>query len=452
MRHFNLLINTRWLATVLLLLSFCIGQMRGASFSTTYGYSDKGTTWTLTNCTDQSTYWQCPTGTGATTSVANISNIFKDKYITSDITITINHATYGSGTNPSEQSFQIYTSSSCAVRVNATQSGDLATKDSYKNVVYTISAADAAYLGNDLSILITKPGKTIRLKSITVAFSYSAASTYTVTWKNNGTTHASTSVTQGRKATFPTTPTSCDGTSTTFYGWSTTDWTGKLDDVSAKTIYTTPETMPAPTANTTYYAVFGVPGAETSATFTASDISSTPVTSNALEWKHTASGALLHLSGGQRYTSGSPNTFSVTPGSTNYIVVAGVYITKVVAACTSTTYRFTAASDGTFTNPSSSNYQTAGVNGFEVKMYAGNGSNQARATTITVYYKPFSAYLTKCASCDADPTIGAASLNGSFFWTPNFCPLVPDKYRSKAIFSYLHYVKDRLSDFSDQVL
>ncbi len=419
MQNSNFFTKTRWLVTIILLLSFGLPRAWSASFSTSYGYSDMGTsagkTWNLTNYTDRSTFWQCPTGSGVTTSVATIPNVFKDKYITSDVTITINHATYGSGTNPSEPTFQIYTSS-CGVRIPAAQSGTLATNDSYKNVVYTISAAETAYLGNDLNILITKPGKTIRLKSITVAYTYSDASTYTITWSNDGSTYTTTNVTQGRKVTFPAAPSSCDGTSTTFYGWSTAEWSGKLDDISSKTVYTSPETMPVPTANTTYYAVFGLPGSETTATFTASDISATPATSNTLEWKHTATGALLHLSGGQRYT-GSPNTFSVAPGSTNYAVVSGVYMTKVVAACTSTTYRLTASSAGTFSNPSSSNYQAAGINGFEVKLYAGNGANQARITTLTVYYKPFSALLTNCgAGCDK-PT---ALTKGSIFLATHF--------------------------------
>ena len=78
-----------------------------------------------------------------------------------------------------------------------------------------------------------------------------------------------------------------------------------------------------------------------------------------------------------------------------------------------------------------------------------NASGTGKVDDIKIYDNlPVAA----AVDCEATPTVGAASLNGSFFWTPNFCPLVPDKYRSKAIFSYLHYVKDRLSDFSDQVL
>lgn len=79
---------------------------------------------------------------------------------------------------------------------------------------------------------------------------------YTVTWKNNGSEYTTTSVASGQKPTFPSNPTSCDGTSTTFYGWSTSEWSGKIDDISAKTIYTSAASMPTVSGAVTYYAVF----------------------------------------------------------------------------------------------------------------------------------------------------------------------------------------------------
>lgn len=79
---------------------------------------------------------------------------------------------------------------------------------------------------------------------------------YTVTWKNNGSEYTTTSVASGQKPTFPSNPSSCDGTSTTFYGWSTSEWSGKIDDISAKTIYTSAASMPTVSGAITYYAVF----------------------------------------------------------------------------------------------------------------------------------------------------------------------------------------------------
>ena len=81
--------------------------------------------------------------------------------------------------------------------------------------------------------------------------------TYTVTWSNNGATFTTTQVYSGEKPTLPANPTNCDATSNTFYGWSTAEWSGAIDDISAKTIYTDASAMPAVTGNgTVYYAVF----------------------------------------------------------------------------------------------------------------------------------------------------------------------------------------------------
>lgn len=79
---------------------------------------------------------------------------------------------------------------------------------------------------------------------------------YTVTWKNNGSEYTTKSVASGQKPTFPSNPSSCDGTSTTFVGWTATPWSGKLDDVSDKTIYTSGSAMPNVSGPVTYHAVF----------------------------------------------------------------------------------------------------------------------------------------------------------------------------------------------------
>lgn len=79
---------------------------------------------------------------------------------------------------------------------------------------------------------------------------------YTVTWNNNGSQYTTTSVASGSRPVFPDAPSSCDGTSTTFYGWTASPWSGKLDDVSAKTIYTSGSAMPNVSGPVTYHAVF----------------------------------------------------------------------------------------------------------------------------------------------------------------------------------------------------
>ena len=139
-------------------------------FSQTYSYGDL-TAWSLTEYTDKSSYYLIPKGDNP--SVATISGIFTDKTIQSDVVITLNVATFGSGTNPSASTFSIYADSDLKTSVTATQSGTLPTSSSYTNVVYTVNKENATAFSSDLAIKITKPGKQIRLKSIKIEFSYS---------------------------------------------------------------------------------------------------------------------------------------------------------------------------------------------------------------------------------------------------------------------------------------
>lgn len=78
---------------------------------------------------------------------------------------------------------------------------------------------------------------------------------YTVTWNNHGLISTS-QVYEGEKPVFPETPTSCDATSTTFIGWATENWTGKLADLAGKTVYTSAAEMPEVTGPVEYFAVF----------------------------------------------------------------------------------------------------------------------------------------------------------------------------------------------------
>ena len=145
-----------------------------SSFSQTYTYSNQGSTWTLSNCTDQNNYWLCPAS--GTTSVALFPDVFEGKNVASNVTITINSATYGSGTNPSASTYKIYNSEACSTQVTASQSGTLPSSSSYTDVIYTVAQSEASAIFNDdLAILITKPGKQIRIKSVTISFSYTLA-------------------------------------------------------------------------------------------------------------------------------------------------------------------------------------------------------------------------------------------------------------------------------------
>lgn len=166
----------RFIALLTMLCNIGVGQVWGETFNESYAYADKGSTWNLTECTDKSSYWLVPSGNNP--SVASIDGLFEGKTITSDVKITIKHATFGSGSNPSESTFTVYNSSSCSVVVESTKSGSLASSSDYANVIYTVAKKTAvASLTNDLAIKITKPGRQIRLQSITVEFEYTTGGT-----------------------------------------------------------------------------------------------------------------------------------------------------------------------------------------------------------------------------------------------------------------------------------
>ena len=138
-------------------------------FSKTYSYGSND--WSLTNYTDNKSYYLVPSENNS--SVATISGIFTNKTIQSDVVIKLNVATYGNGDNPSESTFSIYADSECQTSVIATQSGTLPTSKTYTDAVYTVAKEEATAFSSDVAIKITKPGKQIRLKSITIEFSYS---------------------------------------------------------------------------------------------------------------------------------------------------------------------------------------------------------------------------------------------------------------------------------------
>ena len=147
------------------------GGDTGNSFNSTYSYGSLDG-WSLSNYTDKSSYYLVPAE--GTESVAVISGIFNGKTIASDVVITLNVATFGSGDNPTASTFSIYSDSDCTVSVTSAQSGTLPTSSSYTTAVYTVAKTDAAAFTKDLAIKVTRAdgSRQIRLKSINVKFSY----------------------------------------------------------------------------------------------------------------------------------------------------------------------------------------------------------------------------------------------------------------------------------------
>ena len=256
----NQLLNLKMIALMCLMMVLGGGaNVWAESFSKTYshGLSD----WQLTNYEDNSPYYLVPKS--GTESVATIPGIFQGKIINSDVVITIKCATYGNGTNPKASTFTVFNSSGCGTAVKSTQSGQLPTSSTYTDVVYTIKSTDVSLLTNDLAIKITKPGKLIRLKSISVKFSFeSNANSYSVAWNVNGKAYTegtpTTKVYEGNKVTtLPTTPEDINGK--VFVGWTNTEIAAEQNNAPS-VLFTSADGAPVVSNNITYYAVFAKAG------------------------------------------------------------------------------------------------------------------------------------------------------------------------------------------------
>ena len=130
----------------------------------------------------------------------------------------------------------------------------------YASPAYTVTSGTATVAQSGNAFTVTPSS------DCTVRINFEAIPHYTVTWDNNGSTSTS-QVLEGNKPVFPATPDACDATSTTFIGWATEAWSGKLATPSV-TVYTSASAMPAVSAAVTYYAVFAKAGGSASNLFT----------------------------------------------------------------------------------------------------------------------------------------------------------------------------------------
>lgn len=123
-------------------------------------------------------------------------------------------------------------------------------------VTYTPTTAGSHGNVNTIYINITSTNAT------TKNMAPSGIGQWEVTWTANGVSDT-TLVSDNTKPTFPSTPSSCDATSTTFIGWTKTPWTGKqpqsyIDGLTGDdVVHTSNSTMSNVIANgTEYHAVF----------------------------------------------------------------------------------------------------------------------------------------------------------------------------------------------------
>lgn len=241
-----------------------------------------------------------------TSSTGTLPKLYKKVTAAYTITATSNNDSYGT------------------VSVNGTTI-TATPKDGYRvksgDAGYTVTSGTADVTNNGDNTFSVTPSS-----NCTITINFEAIPKYTVTWNVNGEVYETTQVTEGSKPTFPATPSSCDATSNTFYGWATATWDGKIDNIIGKTIYTSANDMPAVNGAVTYYAVFATKGA----------------------------------SGGTAFDGTSGGDFKIyalVEGEKKYLQGTGSKISPVDEA-QATEYTFTKISDGVFSIKTGTTYLT----------------------------------------------------------------------------------------------
>lgn len=225
------------------------------------------------------------------------------------------------GSSQSTKTISITGTNLTAGTLTISATGGYSVTPTSKSVSGTLSATTLTVTPPSTATTGAKNGKvTISggglASAVEVNLSMTVNAASTVTWMNNGSEYTTTLVENGQKPTFPSNPSSCDGTSTTFYGWSTSEWSGKIDDISAKTIYTSAASMPTVSGAITYYAVFCKGGANGSISITSNDLKSGLGSSY-------GSGSFTKTISGSNYTF---NTYACVQGSTFQMRAADAYI------------------------------------------------------------------------------------------------------------------------------
>ena len=216
-------------------------------------------------------YYFCEVSSGACAETTNISAITVN---TPTITVSETARAFGdrkvSG-GPYEMTFTVSGSNlakdqGIGLAITGTNAGMFAIKNNVTSITQTTAGAVAE---TTVTVQYSPTGAGSHSATLTLSSTSATSKTvaltgtgkWEVTWNVNG--GATTSlVANGTKPTLPSpAPSSCDLTSTTFIGWATSSWSGKLDDVSDKTIHADNSTMSNITANgTTFYAVFAKAG------------------------------------------------------------------------------------------------------------------------------------------------------------------------------------------------
>jgi hypothetical protein len=338
------------------------------------------------------------------------------------------------GSSPGTKTISITGSNLTAGTLTISATGGYSVTPTSKSVSGTLSATTLTVTPPSTSTIGAKNGKvTISggglASDVEVNLSMTVNAASTVTWMNNGSEYTTTLVANGSKPEFPDNPTSCDGTSTTFVGWTPTPWSGKLDDVSAKTIYTSGAAMPNVSGPVTYHAVFAKWTANTYKKGTKADLTDgqtvlivNPYNSYAMSSNTGSSSGRLAavsvtISAGKITKNDATLVWTVETSSSNYKFKQG---TKYLWANISNNQLYASSSyeDAWSVTAQSSHYIIHNVSvSKDLQYYNSNFSTYNTGTNeayqMDFYIPDYSQYLTTC--CTALGTI-----NGSFLLTPLF--------------------------------
>lgn len=244
---------------------------------------------------------------------------------------------------------------------------------------------------------------------------------YTITWVVNNNTetpyHTSTVLSGSTIDQLPTPPADdlfadCDVNA--FVGWSTDNIGLEPDPTAPTDLFKTPSEaqskIGAINGDKKFYAVYASE-VEQIATFEADGLNGLSANST-LKWTHDNSGISLAISAGQRYT-GSPKTFTITDGTSNYCEIVapeGKSLKKAVVSITESDYKVNSVSSPWSLSTSNTTQTiTTSTNATDLKMYA-TSSYQIRITQVDVTYTTYSNYITRCIALP-DPVWGGATID-----------------------------------------
>lgn len=244
--------------------------------------------------------------------------------------------------------------------------------------------------------------------------------------------------------TLPTAPTSamCDG-SKKFVGWTTSSYSHATD--APTTLFSTEAEAPNVTDNVTYYAVYASESSDKTATFSAADLDGLTEDDDYWIWTHDASNIEFGINDGQRYTGGSPYTFSITKSKTCYITApSDIKMTAVAVTLSGENYKVNSVSSGwsLSTSGTSQSITSLGLNSLTM---TATSSYQIRITTFTVTYKQLENYETSCCTAlgQVSGTLDASTpTSATLTWS---AVTGAEKYQVKVVGSSSH------NDWTDAV-